>query len=104
GMKARASSRKGRLAGVRRRDKAALAAVTRDEAHDHFKRTLAGSKGEVLRGFHVLGHSFISCPAAAGVGQRVSDAWPGHSTEEQRRRYRHLLPDLKQKTMQSVFG
>jgi integrase len=104
GMKARASSLKGRQATVRRRDKAALVAVTRDEAHDHFKRTLARSKWEVLRGFHVLRHSFISCLAAAGVDQRIIDDWTGHSTEEQRRRYRHLLPDLKQKTMQSVFG
>src|SRR5262249_20426862 len=34
--------------------------VTKDEAHDHFKRTLAGSKWETLRGYHVLRHSFIS--------------------------------------------
>ena len=32
--------------------------ITRDEAHDHFKRTLAGSKWEVIRGWHVLRHSF----------------------------------------------
>lgn len=104
GMKARASSLKGRMKNVRRRDKAALVAITRDQAHDHFKRTLAGSKWKVLRGFHVLRHSFISCLAAAGVDQRIIDDWTGHSTEEQRRRYRHLLPDLKQKTMQNVFG
>lgn len=104
GEKTRASTLKGRLAKVRAREKSSFVAVTRDEAHDHFKRTLAGSKWEVLRGFHVLRHSFISCLAAAGVDQRIIDDWTGHSTEEQRRRYRHLLPDVKQKTMQNVFG
>jgi integrase len=79
-------------------------AVTRDEAHDHFKRTLAGSKWAVLRGFHVLRHSFISCLAAAGVDQRIIDEFVGHQTDEQRRRYRHLVPDVKQKAIEGVFG
>jgi integrase len=48
-------------------------AVTRDEAHDHFKRTVEGSKWEVLRGYHVLRHSFISALASEGVDQRVID-------------------------------
>jgi len=30
--------------------------LTRDEAHDHFKRALAGSKWEKLRGWHVFRH------------------------------------------------
>ena len=44
-------------------------AVTPDEAHDHFKRTVTGSKWEVLRGYHVLRHSFISALASEGVDQ-----------------------------------
>jgi integrase len=80
------------------------AALTRNEAHDHFKRTLAGSKWEVLRGFHILRHSFISCLAAAGVDQRIIDEFVGHQTDEQRRRYRHLVPDVKQKAIAGVFG
>jgi integrase len=102
--KARASSLKGRLAAVRNRDAPPTAAVTRDEAHDHLKRTLAGSKWEVLRGYHVLRHSFISCLAAAGVDQRIIDEFVGHCSEEQRRRYRHLSPDVKQQAIQTVFG
>ena len=47
--------------------------ITRDEAHDHFKRTVAGSKWQVLRGYHVLRHSFISCLAAKGIDQRIID-------------------------------
>src|SRR5690348_11559765 len=34
--------------------------LTRDEAGDHFKRTLAGSKWDKLRGWHVFRHSFAS--------------------------------------------
>jgi integrase len=78
--------------------------VTRDEAHDHFKRTVAGSKWAVLRGYHCLRHSFISCLAARGVDQRLIDDLVGHQTEEQRRRYRHLAPDLKREALKVVFG
>jgi integrase len=102
--KVRASSLKGRLATVRRRVEQAATAVTRDEAHDHLKRTLAGSKWQVLRGYHVLRHSFISCLAAAGVDQRIIDDFVGHQTDEQRKRYRHLMPDVKQRAIAGVFG
>jgi integrase len=104
GEKARSSSLKGRMATVRRREAPMPAALTRNEAHDHFKRTLACSKWEVLRGFHILRHSFISCLAAAGVDQRIIDEFVGHQTDEQRRRYRHLVPDVKQKAIAGVFG
>src|SRR5436190_8950215 len=56
--------------------------ITRDEAHDHFKRTLAGSKWARLRGWHIFRHSFCSNCAAAGVDQRIINAWVGHQTEE----------------------
>jgi integrase len=102
--KDRPTSRQGRYAGVRIRDQKGVAAVTRDEAHDHFKRTLAGGKWAVLKGYHVLRHSFISCLAAGGVDQRIIDDFVGHVTEEQRKRYRHLVPDLKQQAMTGVFG
>jgi hypothetical protein len=45
--------------------------LTAGKCHDHFKRTLAGSKWEVLRGLHTLRHSVASCLAAAGVDQRI---------------------------------
>src|SRR6516165_3861296 len=78
--------------------------VTRDEAHDHFKRTLADSQWKVLRGWHVFRHSFCSNCAAAGIDQRLIDAWVGHTTEEMRRRYRHLLPNQERQAIQTVFG
>ncbi len=66
----RPSTLKGRLATVRNRDIPAVGAVTKNEAHDHLKRTLAGSKWEVVKGFHVLRHSFISACASKGIDQR----------------------------------
>ncbi len=79
-------------------------ALTRNEANDHFKRTLAGSKWDKLRGWHVFRHSFASNCAAKGIDQRLIDAWLGHTTEEMRRRYRHLFPDQRRQAIQLVFG
>lgn len=100
----RPSSLRGRLATVRRRERLALSTLTRDEAHDHFGRTLAGSRWEVLRGWHVLRHSFITNCAAKGVDQRLIDDWVGHTTEEMRKRYRHLVPSVEKKAIRAVFG
>jgi integrase len=104
GEKTRPTSLKARTAGVTKREAPPALPVTRDEAHDHFRRTLAGSKWEVLRGFHLFRHSFISCLAVAGVDQRIIDEFSGHTTDEQRRRYRHLIPDVKQDAVAKVFG
>jgi integrase len=79
-------------------------AITKDEAHDHFKRTVAGSKWQVLRGYHVLRHSFISALASEGVDQRVIDEVVGHQSEEQRKRYRHLYPRVMKEAIARVFG
>lgn len=78
--------------------------ITRDEAHDHFKRTLAGSKWNKLRGWHVFRHSFCSNCAAKGIDQRIINAWVGHQTEEMVRRYRHLVPNQQQEAIRLVFG
>ena len=79
-------------------------AITKDEAHDHFKRTVADSKWQVLRGYHVLRHSFISALASQGVDQRVIDEVVGHQSEEQRKRYRHLYPGVMREAVARVFG
>ncbi len=52
----------------------------------------------------MLRHSFISACANAGVDQRMIDAWVGHSTDEQRRRYRHLYPSTQRAAIDRVFG
>jgi len=78
--------------------------ITRDEAHDHFKRTLNGSKWGKLRGWHVLRHSFISNCARKGIDQRIIDSFVGHTTDEMRRRYTHLFPSAKKEAIETVFG
>jgi integrase len=105
GEKARPSTYKGRMATVKARAvRLAPGPLTKDEAHDHFKRTLAESRWEVLRGYHVLRHSFISACASKGVDQRLIDEWVGHTTEEMRKRYRHLYPSAQADALKTVFG
>lgn len=102
--KDRSKSLKGRMATVKTRGRPSQSALTKDEAHDHFQRVLAGSKWEMLRGWHVLRHSFVSNAAAAGIDQRLIDSWVGHQTEEMRRRYRHLIPSVEQEAISRMFG
>ena len=104
GDKTRASTLKGRMAGVKDRSEPPPIQLSRSEASDHFNRTLAGTKWGELTGWHLLRHSFISNCAAAGVDQRLIDAWVGHTTEDMRRRYRHLIPSVEQAAIKTVFG
>ena len=62
------------------------------------------TKWSVLKGYHVLRHSFISALVNKGIDQRIIDELVGHQTEAMRRRYRHLYPDVKQKAITDVFG
>jgi integrase len=95
----------GRLETVRPRPETpAPGPLTPKECHDHFKRTLRDSEWGVVRGLHILRHSFISCLASAGVDQRIIDDIVGHCSEEMRRRYRHLTPALKGQAVISVFN
>jgi integrase len=100
----RPTSLKGRMATVRERERPAQSALTKNEVRDHFERVLAASKWSVLKGLHVLRHSFISNCAARGVDQRLIDAWAGHQTEEMRKRYRHLIPSVEAEAIRSVFS
>ena len=69
-----------------------------------FVRILKGSKWSVLKGWHTLRHSFISILANSSIDQRIIDDFVGHQTDEQRRRYRHLMPDVTNRAIQQVFG
>jgi integrase len=101
----RAKTLKGRMATVKERaELPEPGPLTTGECHDHFKRALAGSKWEVVRGLHTLRHSVASCLAAAGVDQRIIDDMLGHVSEEMRRRYRHLTPQVKSQAVLAVFG
>jgi integrase len=100
----RPTTLKGRLATVQfRKDMPGPVPLTVGECHDHFKQTLAGSKWEVVRGLHSLRRSVASC-LAAGVDQRIVDELLGHVSEEMRRRYRHLTPQVKSQAFLAVFG
>jgi integrase len=103
GERTRLSTIGGRMATVRPREDTPPTGLTTHEIHGAFKRTLAGTKWAVV-GLHALRHSFISNCAAVGVDQRMIDAWVGHTTEEMRRRYRHLIPSAEQSAIAAVFG
>ena len=77
--------------------------LTESQANDHFKRALAKSKWQVVRGFHVLRHSFASICAMKGIHQSIIDSWLGHQTEAMRNRYRHLFPEETRRAMDSVL-
>lgn len=79
-------------------------AVTPDQSQDYFRNAVDGSKWEKIKGWHCLRHSFISNLACAGIDQRIIDEFVGHTTDEMRRRYRHLFPDVKHKAILQVFG
>jgi integrase len=103
-QKNRPTSQTGRLAGVKKRERPAHAALTRNEVHDHFKRVLAGTNWERMRGLHCLRHSFISACASKGVDQRLVEEWAGHMNEATSRRYRHLYPSSQQEAIRTVFS
>ena len=67
-------------------------------------KTKNRSKWAVLRGYHVLRHSFISALANKGIDQRIIDELVGHQTEAMRRRYRHLYPQTVADAVRQVFG
>ncbi|MEZ6121269.1 MAG: site-specific integrase [Pirellulaceae bacterium] len=77
--------------------------ITRDEAHNYFKRTLANSPWSELPGWHCLRHSFISNCAAKGIDERTIMSWVGHVTAEMQERYRHLVPSQMQQELRQVF-
>jgi integrase len=69
-----------------------------------FDRFVGKHKWSVLKGYHVFRHSFASNLARTGTDQRVIDELMGHSTEDMRRRYRHLFPEQRRDAVQKLFG
>jgi integrase len=75
------------------------------EALNYFQRAVRVSpKWSKLRGLHVFRHSFVSALASKGVDQRTIDAFVGHQTEQQRRRYTHLYRTTKEEAINRAFG
>lgn len=75
-----------------------------DQAHRIFKRITRSSKWANIRGWHTLRHSLCSIAASSGTDQRLIDSWLSHSTEQQRKRYRHLFPQTQQTAMSKLFA
>lgn len=100
----RPTTENARRAAVRARERPDLAPLTEDEARHHLKHTLAGGEWAVVRGYHVLRHSFVSACASRGVDLRMLQEWCGHMSPEMQRRYMHLYPSVQAEAMRSVFG
>ena len=73
-------------------------------AYEQFRRLVRGTKWDVLKGWHVLRHSFISICAAEGVDQRVLQGWVGHLSAATHKRYTHLIPSREREIIAGVFG
>lgn len=81
-----------------------LTAIHPMMAYEQFRRLVRGSKWDVMRGWHVLRHSFISICAAEAVDQRVLQSWVGHLSAATHKRYTHLIPSREQQILGRVFG
>lgn len=101
--KNRPTSGRARQIGVRTRERVEPSPLTKDEVNHHFRRTVADSKWDVLRGPHTLRHSFIAALASRGVDQRLVEEFAGHMSKETSRRYAHLYPSAKQAALSGVF-
>ena len=91
------------LFSYRARGKRAYGQLTAKEANDRLIQSLANSRWQVLKGWHILRHSFISACVAHGIDQRQLDQWVGHTTSI-RERYIHLAPSQQKASLDSVFG
>ena len=90
------------LAMPRRKSRSEFSMMTREEAHHHFKETLADGKWKVVRGFHVLRHSFGAICTRAGIPMNVIAKWMGHTTDEMMKLYQHLFPQDEQSWMKKL--
>tara|TARA_R110002111_G_scaffold100976_6_gene156452 strand:+ start:12715 stop:13998 length:1284 start_codon:yes stop_codon:yes gene_type:complete len=71
----------------------------------YFQRTLKDSKWEVLKGWHVLRHSFCSNLARKGIPDGVICSWMGHSPKSKiTERYKHLFPEDTASAINLLFS
>lgn len=78
--------------------------LTRDTIHRQLAAALKGTSFPNIRGFHVFRHSFITNLAIEGATDSVIDKLVGHTTNETRMRYRHLLSEHTDSLLDGVFG
>ncbi len=77
-------------------------ALNADQARSQFDKALRGTKWDVIRGYHVFRHSYASNLASKGVDQRIIDKHMGHQTEEMRKRYQHLMPEVCKRAVEAL--
>ena len=78
--------------------------ITPHQMRHCFERLLENSKWEVLRGWHVLRHSFASNCARQNIREHIIDSWMGHASDSKiRLRYRHLFPEDTQDAINQLF-
>ena len=92
------------MAGVRRREEQGVAPLTAIEVADHFNWTLQDSQWAVVPDWHALRHSFASICPSRGIDKRLTNAWMGHQTAEQQKRYQHPFPEKQQDAIRKAFG
>jgi integrase len=78
--------------------------ITAQMAAHYWRWMLDNSKWKVLKGWHVLRHSFISNLASRGVAERIIMELAGHLNPDTTRRYAHLLPSTVQDAVGQMFG
>ena len=78
--------------------------LTSERACEALRPFLAGSRWQVLKGYHCLRHSFASNLAIAGVDGRVIDELMGHTTLAMRRRYQHFTASSGAAAVARLFG
>ena len=76
--------------------------LTVDQARIQFSKALRKTKWDVVRGFHVFRHSYASNLATKCVDQRIIDKHMGHQTEEMRKRYQHLTPEVCKRAVEAL--
>lgn len=62
-------------------------------SREAFKAVTKKSKWQVLRGYHVLRHSFASNLAMKGIDDRIIRKLMGHESEDMTKRYQHHFPE-----------
>ena len=87
---------------MRIRERPGFVPLTESEAADHFIRTIQNSEWDVIPGWHALRHSFASI-LATNTEQKLINAWMGHQTAEQQKRYQHLFPQVQQDAIRTAF-
>ena len=71
-------------------------------SREAFQAVTNGSKWQVVRGYHILRHSFASNLARHGVPEHRIREYMGHHTEDMAQRYRHLFPEDTQSDIEKL--